>query len=81
MHAVPSDAVGLEHWPVLGLHVPATWQASCAVHVTEFEPTQVPLWQESLCVHAFPSLQAVPFETAGFEHVPVLGLQEPTVWH
>jgi hypothetical protein len=25
LHAVPFDAIGFEHAPVLGLHVPATW--------------------------------------------------------
>jgi len=66
---------------VLGLHVPAAWQASLAVHVTGLEPTHVPLWQESLCVQAFPSLQVVPFAAAGFEHAPVLGLHAPAAWH
>jgi hypothetical protein len=32
-------------------------------------------------VHAFPSLQAVPFVATGFEHVPVAGLHVPTSWH
>jgi hypothetical protein len=41
----------------------------------------VPLWQESVCVHAFPSLHVVPFATAGFEHCPVAGLHVPAAWH
>jgi len=32
-------------------------------------------------VQALPSLQAVPFATAGLEQVPVAGLQVPAVWH
>jgi hypothetical protein len=32
-------------------------------------------------VQAFPSLQAVPFVWAGFEHTPVVGSQVPAVWH
>jgi len=32
-------------------------------------------------VHALPSLQVVPFEAVGFEHVPVVGLHVPTTWH
>jgi len=35
----------------------------------------------SLCVHALPSLQAVPLAFAGFEHIPVLGSHVPAVWH
>jgi len=42
-----------------------------------FAPLQAPAWQVSLCVQAFPSLHAVPFGFAGFEQVPVLGLQVP----
>jgi hypothetical protein len=51
------------------------------VQVTGFEPTQVPLWQESVCVQRFPSLQVVPFAAAGFEQTPVLALQIPATWH
>jgi hypothetical protein len=42
---------------------------------------QVPLWQASFWVHALPSLQEVPLASAGFEHVPVDGLQVPATWH
>jgi hypothetical protein len=42
---------------------------------------QIPLWQASACVHAFPSLQDVPFGLAGFEQSPVAGLQVPASWH
>jgi hypothetical protein len=31
------------------------------VHWTGFVPTQAPLWQESSCVQASPSLQLEPF--------------------
>jgi hypothetical protein len=51
------------------------------VQTTGFEPTHAPLWQESLCVQAFPSLHVVPFAAAGFEHVPVLELHVPATWH
>ena len=57
------------------------WQASLAVHVTGLLPVHVPLWQVSVCVHAFPSLHDVPLATTGFEHAPVLGLHVPAVWH
>jgi hypothetical protein len=81
LQLVPFAAAGFEHAPVLGLHVPAVWHASLAVHVMGFEPVQVPFWQLSLCVHALPSLHDVPFAAAGFEHAPVLGLHVPAVWH
>jgi hypothetical protein len=81
LQAVPSGAAGFEQAPVEGLHVPATWQASLAVHVTGFEPAHTPAWHVSVCVHALPSLHAVPFGAAGFEQVPVEGLHVPATWH
>jgi hypothetical protein len=81
LQLVPFAAVGFEHAPLLGLHVPATWHWSLAAHVTGFDPVQMPAWHESLCVHAFPSLQLVPFEAVGFEHAPVLVLHVPARWH
>ena len=80
LHGVPFAAMGVEHVPVLGLHVPATWQESLAAHVTGLVPVQTPDWQESLCVHAVPSLHAIPFAAMGVEHVPVVGLQVPATW-
>ena len=50
------------------------------MQVTGFEPVHTPAWQVSVCMHAFPSLQEVPFAFAGFEQTPVLGLQVPTSW-
>lgn len=81
VQVVPSGAVGFVQVPVAGWHEPATWQVSSAVHVTGFEPMQVPLRQESVCVQRFPSLQVVPFAAEGFEHTPVLGLHVPATWH
>ena len=81
LHAVPFVATGFEHAPVLVLHVPAAWHWSLAVHVTGFVPVHVPLWHVSVCVHALPSLHAVPFVATGFEHAPVLVLHVPAVWH
>jgi hypothetical protein len=81
LQAAPFAAVGFEQAPVLGLHVPATWHASLATHVTGFDPVQVPFSHASVCVHAFPSLQLVPFAATGFEHAPVLGLHVPATWH
>jgi hypothetical protein len=51
------------------------------VHTTGLLPLQTPVWQVSVWVHAFPSLQLVPFGAAGFEQTPVPVLQTPTVWH
>jgi hypothetical protein len=81
LHAVPFAAAGVEHTPVAGLHVPATWHASAATHVTVVPPVQTPAWHESPLVHAFPSLHAVPFAAAGVEHTPVAGLHVPATWH
>jgi len=80
-HSVLSALAGFEQVPVLGLHVPAAWHWSCAVQTTDGAPVQAPAWQVSLCVHALPSLQAVPLAFAGFEHIPVLGSHVPAVSH
>jgi len=61
----PSAAAGLEHTPVAGLHVPATWHASSAMQTTGLVPVQGPRWQVSVVVHALPSLQTVPFGAVG----------------
>src|SRR5439155_4177291 len=57
------------------------WHWSEAVQTTGLPPAQIPLWQVSVCVHALPSLQAVPLAFAGFEHVPAAGSQVPATWH
>src|SRR2546426_11215856 len=67
--------------PVAGLQVPASWHWSGAVQVTGLLPVQVPLSHLSVWVHASPSLHAVPSGLAGFEHMPVAGLQVPASWH
>src|SRR5438132_293849 len=81
LHGVPFVAVGVEQLPVAGLHVPATCQWSRAVQVTGLLPTQLPLWQVSVCVQALPSLHGVPFVAVGVEQPPVAGLQVPAAWH
>ena len=80
LHIVPFAIGGFEQAPVDWLHVPAVWHWSCAVHVTVV-PLQVPAWQESPVVQAFPSLQAIPFAAVGFEQTPVEELHVPAVWH
>jgi hypothetical protein len=81
VHAVPSGAAGFEHAPEVGSHVPATWHWSLAAQATGFAPVHAPPRHVSVCVHALPSLQVVPFAAVGFEQVPVLGLQAPATWH
>ncbi len=77
LQAVPFAAAALEHAPVDGSHVPATWHWSDAVHATGLEPVHAPFWQVSDWVQALPSLQAVPLDTAGLEHAPVDGSHVP----
>src|SRR3989454_515672 len=81
VHGVPFVAVGLEQLPVAGLHVPATWHWSRTVQVTGVLPTQLPLWQGTVCVQALPSVQGVPSALAGLLQAPVTGSQVPAVWH
>src|SRR5206468_729296 len=81
LHAVPSGLAGLEHVPVAGSHVPASWHWSWAVQVTGLLPVQVPLSHVSLWVQAFPSVHAVPSAFVGFEHIPVAGSHVPASWH
>src|SRR6266481_2473151 len=72
---------GLEQLPVAGSHVPATWHWSRAVQVTGLLPTQLPLWQVSVCVQVLPSLHAVPLVAVGVEQLPVAGSHVPATWH
>src|ERR1700722_5495414 len=81
LQAVPFATVGLEQAPVLGLHAPATWHWSSAVHVTGLAPEQVPLSQVSVWVHALSSLHDVPSAAVGLEQMPLAGLQVPATWH
>ena len=81
VHAAPFDFAGSEQAPVAGLHVPASWHTSLAVHTTGFDPVQTPLSHVSACVQAFPSLHTVPLGFAGFEQTPVAGLHVPASWH
>jgi hypothetical protein len=49
--------------------------------MTGFDPVHVPALHVSVCVHALPSLQAVPSAMFGFEQVPVDELHVPATWH
>src|SRR5205814_19761 len=81
LQAVPLAAAGLEHSPVAGSHVPASWHWSEAVQVTGFLPPQLPPSQLSLCVQALPSLHAVPLAAARLDPLPVAGSHVPATWH
>jgi hypothetical protein len=81
LHDVPLTSGGFEQAPVAALQVPAAWHWSLAAQVTGEAPVQVPAWQVSVCVQAFPSLHDDPSVLVGFEHTPVLVLQVPAVWH
>jgi hypothetical protein len=48
LQLVPLALFGFEQAPVAGLHVPAVWHWSRALHVTVLLPTQLPDWQESV---------------------------------
>jgi hypothetical protein len=78
---VPFAELGFEQTPVPVLQVPMSWHWSSAVQTTGLPPLQAPDWQVSVCVHASPSLQAVPFALTGFEQTPVPVLQVPASWH
>src|SRR5207253_2519116 len=79
--AVPLGLLGFEQAPVVGSHVPASWHWSSAVQVTGLAPPQTPAMQASVCVHEFPSSQAVPSALAGLEQTPVVGSHVPASWH
>src|SRR5207253_3198105 len=81
VHGVPSALAGGAEERGAGMHGPATWHWSRAVQVTGLLPTQLPLWQVSVCVQALPSLHGVPFVAVGVEQLPVAGLHVPATWH
>ena len=96
LHAVASDSLpplheaGLPHvapalpagctQPVVVLHASAV-QAFVSVQSTGGPLRHEPPEQASLDVQALPSLQGVPFESAGFEQTPVPVLHVPMLWH
>jgi len=81
VHAVPFASAGFEQVPLAGSQVPTPWHWSLAVQAAGLDPLHVPDWHVSVCVQASPSLQVVPFASAGFEQAPVLGLHVPAPWH
>jgi len=90
LHAVPSGFGGFEQTPLNGLHTPALWHPSAAGHTTGFPPPHTPAWHTSVCVQAFPSLQAVPVSAvhapsaaapAATEHASQLPALHATLQH
>src|SRR3989442_896165 len=81
LQAPPSAAFGLEHVPLAGSQVPASWHWSRAAQTTGFVPVQMPDWQLSVWVQASPSAQAAPSVLFGLEQVPLAGSQTPASWH
>jgi hypothetical protein len=79
-HEAPGAFSGLLQTPLLALHVPTEWHWSEALQTTGLPPEQFPDWQVSVRVQALPSSHWVPL-SAGFEQVPLAGLQVPTPWH
>src|SRR2546428_8765538 len=59
----------------------ATWHWSRAVQVTGLLPTQLPLWQVSVCVQGLPSVHGVPFVAVGLEQLPVAAVHVTATWH
>jgi hypothetical protein len=80
-HVVPLSALGFEQMPLVVSQTPTTWHWSLAWQTTGFAPEHAPSTQVSVCVHALPSLQVVPFGLGGFEQWPLKVSQTPTLWH
>jgi hypothetical protein len=61
------------------LQAPPVWHCPGALQVFGLLPWQTPEWHVSVCVQAFPSLQAVPFATGVDTQSPVRTSQLPPV--
>jgi hypothetical protein len=81
LQEVPFDLFGFEQTPVVVSHVPALWHWSSGVQTTGVPAEHEPFWQVFPVVQALLSLQDTPLAFAGFEQVPVSGLQVPASWH
>src|SRR4051794_32052610 len=72
LQVAPSAFAGFVHTPDAGLHTPASWHWSWAVHVTGVPATHTPAaLQVSAPLHALPSAQDVPAAALTCEHVPL----------
>src|SRR5436309_680749 len=78
-HAVPLGFAGLEHVPVAGSQVPASWHWSGAGQVTGFAPVHAPAWQVSVRVHALASSHAAVFGVRGLPVGAVTGSRVPAL--
>jgi hypothetical protein len=75
---VPVGQLGVFTQPVIGSQLSVV-QSEPSSQLRGALPTQVPAKHASVCVQALLSLQIVPSALFGFEHVPVLELQVPTL--
>jgi hypothetical protein len=81
LQVVPSGLVGFEQVPLLGLHVPAEWQASSGVQTMAAPAAHEPFWQLS-GVHALLSRShEVPLDLLMGAGQPLAGAHAPIVWH
>src|SRR2546430_17589219 len=86
VHASPSSQVapfgfaGLEHAPVDGLHVPASWHWSWAAQATGAPGAQLPPSHASPTVQASSSVHVDPLGFAGVKHVAVGGGHVLATW-
>ena len=78
LQGVLFGAAGLEHMPVIVLHVPTSWHESEAAQTTGIAPVHAPAWHVSICVQALLSLHIEPSALAGLEHMPVVVMHVPT---
>jgi hypothetical protein len=76
---IPEPVLVLTH-PVAGTHESVV-QGLASLQLIAAPPPQVPFWHVSPVVHMLASLHGVPGVLTGFEHVPVVGLQVPALWH
>ena len=81
MHGVPSAFDEFTHIPVTGSHAPPLLHWSAGAQMACEVPLQTPVWHTSFLVQMLPSSHGVPLVFAGFEHIPVAGLQTPALWH
>ena len=77
----PLALAGLEHSPVEGAQVPASWHGSEAVQVTRLAPLHAPDVQVSVWVQPSPSLQVAPSALTGWLQTPLAGSHVPAMWH
>src|SRR2546425_54302 len=79
--ALPSAWFGLEHVPLAGSQIPATWHWSSAVQTTGFAPPQTPVLFNDTAAPESSSLSVHDALRIWLEQVPFAGSQTPATWH